>query len=224
MAGQRKASVLCIDDDRDVSEVVEAILGDEGYAVTCARMVDEEELLRTVGRVEPDCVLLDSTSASGYGNSWTMAASLRERARQVPVVMFTAHGAAVTEAEENVTERASAAGFAAILAKPFHLDDLLTAVATAVGRATPFDRSPGAERERTRELVSALRAKGATDIAPSKLREWALFRDKGGWLVQLYWWQSRGIYQVGRYAESGILEMLGQFVDRDAAIEVALPA
>jgi hypothetical protein len=56
------------------------------------------------------------------------------------------------------------------------------------------------------------------------MREWALFRDRRDRLFQLYWWQRRGVYQVGRYRDSGQLVLLGQFVDRDAAIEVALPA
>jgi DNA-binding response OmpR family regulator len=223
MAEQAGASILCIDDDRGVAGVVQAILTDEGYAVSCAYMLDHETLLRAVGRLEPDCVLLDSSSATDYGDSWRMAATLRERHRPVPVIMFTAHPAALAEAEEAETERAVAADFAGILAKPFHLDDLLAVVATAVGRSHPFERSTAAEAERTKALVSALKARGATDIAPSRLREWALFRDRGGALVQLYWWQGQGVYQVGRYAESGKLVMLGLFVDRGAAIEVALP-
>ena len=72
-------------------------------------------------------------------------------------------------------------------------------------------------------LVKELSARGATDIQPSKLREWALFRIPGGALSQLYWWQTRGVYQVGRYTEEGKLEMVGQFVELQAAIEAALP-
>jgi hypothetical protein len=34
----------------------------------------------------------------------------------------------------------------------------------------------------------------------------------------------RGVYQLGRYRESGQLVMIGQFVDREAALEVALPS
>jgi hypothetical protein len=87
-----------------------------------------------------------------------------------------------------------------------------------------FDRSSQGENRRTRELVQALAAIGATDVRPSKLREWALFRDRGGELCQVYWWQLRGVYQVGRYNDEGQLVMLGQFMNRDAAIEIALPA
>jgi hypothetical protein len=137
--------------------------------------------------------------------------------------MFTAHAADLAEAEAGTSERAARAGFAGILAKPFGLDDLVETVARAVGRSEPFDRSRRAEESRTRELVQALKARGATDVRPSKMREWALFRDRDGAWRQLYWWQGRGVYQLGRYRDSGELVMIGQFVNREAALEVALP-
>lgn len=221
--GKPTASVLCVDDDRDVAEVVQAILVDEGYAVSCLYELADDALLRAVGRLEPDVILLDSASGTAYGGSWDAAAEITHRRRPVPVVMFSGHSADAAEAREGGSTRADAAQFAAVVLKPFHLDELLTAVATAAGRSTPFEHSEAADVRRTDELVAALQARGATDVRPSRMREWALFRDAKGRLVQIYWWQKRGVYQVGRYRDSGQLAMLGQFVDRDAAIEVALP-
>ena len=217
------ASVLCVDDDRDVAEVVQAVLSDEGYRVSCLYELDDDALLRAAGRLEPDVVLLDSSSATDYAGAWAMAAELHERSRPIPVVMFTAHPGAADEAEEGTSDRATQAAFAAIVRKPFVIDDLIAAVATAAGLSVPFDRSRGAETARTEALVKALEARGATNIRPSRMREWALFRDRRRRLLQLYWWQARGVYQVGRYDEAGQMVMIGQFVDRDAAIEVALP-
>jgi CheY-like chemotaxis protein len=195
--------VLCVDDDRDVAEVVQAILADEGYRISCLYELADDALMRAVGSLEPDVILLDSASAIDYSDAWNLAAALHRRARPVPVVMFTAHAQATREAREGGSERAEQAAFAAILEKPFHLDDLLEAVATAAGRSNSFDRSPAAEEERTRSLVTALEARGATDVRPSKMREWAMFRDRDGRLVQVYWWQTRGVYQVGRYRDDG---------------------
>jgi DNA-binding response OmpR family regulator len=223
MGTPKTPSVLCVDDDRDIAEVVEAALSDDGYAISCLYTLEDEAVLRAVGRLEPDCVLLDGTSGPEYGDSWVAAAEIASRHRPVPVIMFTAHQAAVDEAEARETDRAVAANFAGILPKPFHLDDLLTAVAAAVGRSAPFDRGATAEAARTRALVKALKSRGAREVVPSKLREWALFRNAAGSLMQLYWWQARGVYQVGRYTDEGTLSMLGQLVDRDAAIELALP-
>jgi CheY-like chemotaxis protein len=212
-----------VDDDRDIAEIVQALLVDEGYAVSCLYTLEDDALLRMVGRLEPDCVLLDSSSAAEYGDSWMVAQHLAQRSRAIPVVMFTAHVPDAIEARKGETARAKAAAFAAIIEKPFDLDELLTHVAAATGRSVPFDRTSVGEQERTKSLVDALARHGATDIRPSELREWAEFRDKSGRLCQVYWWEGRGVYQLGRYQESGRMTMLGQFIDRDAAIEAALP-
>jgi CheY-like chemotaxis protein len=212
-----------VDDDRDVAEVVQAFLTDEGYRVSCLYDTDDNAVARAVGQLEPDVVLLDSASRSDYGEAWKIAGALNRRGRRVPVVMFTAHQAAVREAEAGTSARARDAGFAAIISKPFHLDDLLTAIAKAAGRSIPFDRSRSAETLRTKALVKTLEARGATEIRPSTMREWALFRDMRGSLVQLYWWQLHGVYQLGRYTDKGILRMIGQFTELEAAIDLALP-
>ena len=221
---QPRPSILCVDEDHDIIEVVQAILEDEGYAFSALYDLTDDALLRTIGRLEPDAVMLDGFSTDNYGESWDLAARIRNRSRPVPVVMFTAHVLDVKEATAGVSDRVKAAGFAATLPKPFTLDDLVEAVARAVGRSDPFDRSRHAEESRTRELVQALKDRGATDVRPSKMREWALFSDRDGTWRQLYWWQGRGVYQLGRYRESGELVMIGQFIDREAALELALPS
>jgi CheY-like chemotaxis protein len=219
----QRPSVLCVDNDRDIAEIVQAVLSDEGYAVSCLYDGDGDALARLVGQLEPDCVLLDGSDPSGYHEAWLEAASLATRRRQVPVVMFTAHARDAAEARKRTSQRAQAADFAAVLSKPFHIDELLEAVDMATGRSVPFDRSHKGETERTRALVDALRARGAKDIAPSKRREWATFADANGILWQMYWWQLRGVYQLGRYDPEGVMRMMGQFTDRDAAIAAAIP-
>ena len=222
MARPEKHRVLCVDDDHDVAELVEAILVDEGYEVTCLYDGADDALQRVIGQFEPDCVLLDGTSEVDYGGGWGTAAWMRERRRPVPVVMFTAHSAAAHEAGENVSDRARGAAFSAILTKPFSLDELLETVARVVGRSEPFLHSAEADAARSTELVEYLARAGASDIAPSPRREWATFRNPRGELMQLYWWQGRGVYQVARYAEGGRLRMIGQFVDRGTAVDLAL--
>jgi CheY-like chemotaxis protein len=107
-----RPSVLCVDDDRDVVEVVAAILEDEGYAVSSLYDLSDDALLRTIGRLEPDAILLDGLAREAYGESWDLAASIGNRPRPVPVVMFTAHRRDVVEAEEGASERANQAAFA----------------------------------------------------------------------------------------------------------------
>ena len=92
-----------------------------------------------IHEVEPDCVLLDSSSHTDYGESWGAAAWIRRLADAVPVVMFSAHLADSREALANLTERAREAGFAAVILKPFSIDQLVDAVSIAVARPRTLD-------------------------------------------------------------------------------------
>ncbi|HEU5325170.1 MAG TPA: hypothetical protein VFV59_04730, partial [Candidatus Limnocylindria bacterium] len=128
------------------------------------------------------------SSQTEYGSSWADAAYLAARDRSIPTIMFSAHAADVREAREAESDRAQAADFAAVLAKPFGLDELLAAVATACHRSQPFNQSPDADRQRTLALARRLRKLEATDIRTSDRREWATFRPPDSdAIVQLYW-------------------------------------
>jgi len=215
--------VLIVDDDRDICDLVHAILTDDGFAVSLLHHQNPDAIRVAVNQLEPDCILLDGSSSADYGLSWDDAAWLANRDRPVPVVMFTAHRAAMEEADERQTERSQLARFTAILPKPFDLDELVSVVAKAVGLSHPFDGSETAEHERTETLVKRLEAVGATDIHPSTRREWASFATPNGELLQLYWWQRDGVYYLVRFAlTGGKLYTVGQFYDLGAAISVAM--
>jgi DNA-binding response OmpR family regulator len=216
--------VLLVDNDRDVTELVTAILSDEGFEVSTVDDTSHESIAAAVGRDEPDCVILDSADGPAYGGSWKEAAYLATRRRAIPSVMFTSHAEAVHEAREGTSDRAKAAGFAAIVPKPFALDELVAAVTTATGRSERFDRSDTAEHARTSRLAERLRAVGAADIRTSDRREWATFvSPRDGRIYQIYWWQRLGLYIVGRYDDADArLEMVGQFYELDAAMSAAV--
>ena len=215
--------VLLIDSDADVTDVVVAILTDEGYRVSSVNTTDHDAIAAAVNRHEPDCVLLDSAARPGYGQSWDEAVYLRNRERPIPTVMFTAHNIDAREASERTSERARAADFAAVLPKPFNLDQLLEAVAIACDRAERFNRSADGEQERTLALARRLRAAGATDVRTSNRREWATFTSPhDARIYQLYWWQQLGVYTVGRYDDDARLSTVGQFYELGTAVEAAL--
>ena len=217
------AHVLVIDPDQDIANIVYAVLSDAGYLVSVLASVDPEAIRAAVGQLEPDCVLLDGGSPAGYGTSWTEAAWLSRRDRQVPVIMFTVDLRARQEAREATSPRSQAAGFHAVLNKPFDLDELLEVVASAVGRSVRFDPSPAAEAGRTERLRARLEAAGAQEVHLSTRREWANFRTADGTLVQLYWWQRDGVYYVIRHAASGgRLDQVGCFPDLDVAIRLGM--
>lgn len=222
MAKQAPYRVLIIDDDADVADVVSAILADDGYSVSTLVNISHDSLFATVGKLEPDCVLLDGSSQVEYGSSWADAAHLAARERSIPTIMFSAHPVDVSEGREAQSERARAADFAAVLGKPFHIDELLAAVATACKRSEPFNHSAEGDRRRTLALARRLGEMGATDIRTSDRREWASFRPTDGDTVrQLYWSQRMGVYIVGSYDQEGALKQIGQFLELDAAISAA---
>ncbi len=217
--------VLLVDNDPGIQDLVQAVLTDEGYDVHTLAETEHEAIAAAVGRIEPDAILLDGAHGPGFGDSWGSAAYLAERARPVPTVMFTAHAKAVNEARDGTTERALAARFAAVVPKPFLVDELIAAVDTAAGRSQRFDRSELGEHRRTSELVEELRAAGATDIRTGDRREWATFMPPDASRIhQLYWWQRKGVYMVGRYDDEARLELIGQYFERDAAITAAMEA
>ena len=185
--------------------------------------VQSDAIRVAVGQLEPDCVLLDGESRSGYGESWVEAVWLGGRSRSVPVIMFTADALAVREAREATSARSQLARFAAVLCKPFDLDELVDAAAGAVGHAAPFDASPAAEAQRTARLKAKLEAAGAQDLHVSTHREWATFHTADGTVVQLYWWQRAGVYFVIRHAASSSrLDQVGRFHDLETAIALAI--
>jgi hypothetical protein len=76
-----------------------------------------------VARLEPNVVVLDGASPTGYGQSWCAAAWLNERDRRTPVVMFTGDARDLAEAKLGESARSQRAAFAGIVAKPFDGDD-----------------------------------------------------------------------------------------------------
>lgn len=216
--------VLLVDDDADVADVVVAILTDDDYLVDVLTDTSHESVMTAVGQQEPDCILLDGARGSEYGSSWAEAAYLGARERPIPTIMFSAHSGAVREAKEEESDRARAAEFAAVVQKPFNLDDLLEAVATACGTSEQFKQTPAGDRERTLTLARRLRELGARDIRTSDRREWATFRRKADDSIsQLYWWQKMGLYVAGRYQDDAVLTPIGQFFELEAAIAAVMP-
>lgn len=119
--------ILLVEEDVALRGVLQEAFEDEGYHV-CSRgqapSVDE------VAEMHPDLMLLDVTSR-GDGDDWSLVTEMKAtpHVADVPIVVCSDGGAYVSQS--NVRERASAA---AILAKPFSLDDLLPVVATALDR------------------------------------------------------------------------------------------
>src|SRR5688572_23542256 len=124
--------------------------------------------------------------------------------------MFTTHGTASAEAQAAETDRARAAGFAAVVPKPFDLDQLLGAVQRCAQLAPVRAENVAEHAERAQALRAKLEAAGASDIEISRRKEWATFRTGDDTLVQLYWWQRDGVNYVLRFG-NGEPRLVGRF-------------
>lgn len=218
--------ILVVDDDRDTADIMQAILIDEGYAPSVLYNAEGKAVREAATRLEPDLVLLDSSGRDplGYGESWQTAAWLAAREPSVAVVMMTGHSLAADEALAAVTKRARAADFAAVVRKPFDIDEFLMTLSSAVQKGVTRRSSEAEASARIADLREQLIAAGARNLAMSSRRVWALFSGTGEELVQIYWWETLSLWLVGRYAKDGArLEPLGQFTDLAAAIALALP-
>ena len=221
-----RPKILVVDDDRDSAELMQAVLTDEGYATSVLYDADGRSVREAVSRLEPSCVLLDSSGGdpSGYGESWQTAAWIAAREPSVSVIMMTAHSLAADEAIAAVTKRARAADFAAVIRKPFDLDEFLTALNQAVQKGVTRRSSEAETAARNAQLHEQLIEAGARGITTSSRRVWAIFHGAGDDVLQIYWWEKLSLYLVARYSADGArLEPLGQFTDLGAAIAVALP-
>ena len=110
------ASVLAVDDDPSILDLMTDILSGEGYRVLSA--TNGAEALRVLEGDRPCVVLLDMRMPTMDG--WGFAAGMRDRGLHYPVVVVTA--------AENARAWAQEIGADGYLSKPFQLRDLLRIV------------------------------------------------------------------------------------------------
>ena len=115
----REVRILVVDDEPDIRATVSAMLEIEGYAV--AEAANGADALHVIAQRPPDLILLDMRMPVLDG--WAFATELRRRGHETPIVVMTAARDAARWAGEIAA--------AAFVAKPFGLDDLITAVERA---------------------------------------------------------------------------------------------
>jgi FixJ family two-component response regulator len=117
-------TVLVIDDDPSVQRALRRLLRSAGLRVET--FGSAEEFLAQPAPDGPACVVLD-VRMPGL-NGLDLQRELAERSTDLPLVFITGHG------DIPMTVRAMKAGAVDFLAKPFHDEDLLTAVRQAIAR------------------------------------------------------------------------------------------
>jgi two-component system, chemotaxis family, chemotaxis protein CheY len=113
-------TVLVVDDDPGILDVLEQALDAEGYRVVMAS--NGREALRRVFERRPDLMLVDLMMPVMDG--WTFVRECRsiDHVANTPVIILSA--------ARNVEQAAHDLGVQAVVSKPFDLDTLLSLVAS----------------------------------------------------------------------------------------------
>ena len=205
-------SILCVDADRNLVQVMGKALAAQGYAVTTEH--DGERALERIAEAPPSLVLLDLFLPGRDGFSVLEAIrAMPEPAASIPVVLLSS-----CTATPEYRERAARLDACALLNKPVALERLVTCVSGRLGLAVQ-DAGSGAasdgvlEGDLERFPFSALlhhlhgsRASGVLHLDSGRKRKW----------VQL-----RGGYPVA--VRSNLLaETLGGFLERSGRVAPAV--
>lgn len=118
--------VLVVDDDPEVREMLQLLLGDEGFVVHVAG--DADEGLRAIDKVRPDVVLLDVSMPVSSGLD--MLGEIRRRG-ELPVICVTGRG---SETDRVVGLRLGADDY---VVKPFSAPELVARIQTVLRRSRP---------------------------------------------------------------------------------------
>jgi CheY-like chemotaxis protein/DnaJ-domain-containing protein 1 len=185
-------TVLCVDDDRNLCQIVAKALGEEGYRVQTA--FDGEEALSVLAETAPDLVLLDLILPRRDGFAVLEAIrSLDGPAAATRAIILS--GCSPTP---EYRERAASLDVIEFLTKPVPLAELLETVGSALEEAKPSvpvdepKRAPTAQRHARRRLegslrrvpfpallhhLHGLRVAGVLHLERGKKRKWIELRD-----------------------------------------------
>jgi CheY-like chemotaxis protein len=122
------STVLIIEDDEDIAEVIRMVLEKEGYDVELAENGRAGLEALAPGRPLPAAILLDLMMPTMNGFAFREAQLADPRIAAVPVVMMTA--------DSHVMEKTERIRPLAALAKPFDVEDLVGIVHRATAAST----------------------------------------------------------------------------------------
>ena len=118
-------SVLVVEDDKNIAQLLQMYLEKEGYAVTVAP--DGGQGLSKFRTIQPDLVLLDVMMPVMDG--WAVCRAIRAES-QTPIIMLTAKG----ETEDKVTGLRTGADD--YITKPFEMREVLARIEAVLRRTT----------------------------------------------------------------------------------------
>jgi AmiR/NasT family two-component response regulator len=145
------ARVLIAEDDAIIRLDLRALLEANRLEV-CGEARDGLEAVELAATLKPDVIVMDVRMPRLDGIE---AATRILESRSVPIVMLTGYG------QDELVDRAVEAGVFGFLAKPFHEDDLVSALRTATARHAEFAEL----KLQTMSLYEALEARKVIERA-----------------------------------------------------------
>ncbi|NTV15105.1 MAG: response regulator transcription factor [Desulfobulbaceae bacterium] len=134
-----KKSILVVEDEEDIQQLVSYNLVRAGFDVDCAD--SGEEALQRVRDKKPDLILLDLMLPGMEGSEVCRILRLEESSREVPIIMLTAKG------EDEDVMAGLDLGADDYITKPFSPGVLVSRIKAALRRkvkeATPPPKEPG---------------------------------------------------------------------------------
>jgi DNA-binding response OmpR family regulator len=117
-AAKTRRRILVVDDDRDLRELLAAVLSSAGYEVLTAE--NGAAALSVLRTVLPDLIVLDLMMPVMNGWQFREAQAALPDYSRIPVICLSGHHAA--------RHQAASLGIGACVVKPFEIDDLLAVV------------------------------------------------------------------------------------------------
>jgi DNA-binding response OmpR family regulator len=136
------ATVLVVDDERNIVELTRLYLTNDGYTVLSAQ--DGLEALEIIREEHPDLVVLDIMLPKLDG--WELCRRVRQGGNDVPIIMLTARG---EDVDRVVGLELGADDY---VVKPFNPRELVARVKAVLRRSTGETRAPKVLRLRNLEI------------------------------------------------------------------------
>ncbi len=154
-----EATILLVDDDEVLGQVLQRVLSRQGRNVVQAGTVDQA--LRLAREHRPNLGLLDLCLPDGDGVD--LAARLEAEVGRFPLILMTAYPLRLRDHPELARQ------FSSVLTKPLNLEELRSAVETALGNAPAPVEAPSAspaEGPRFDPAKAALAPRAPAPAAP----------------------------------------------------------
>jgi CheY-like chemotaxis protein len=119
-------TVLVVEDEFGIAELLRDLLSEEGYRVETA--FDGKQALTQLARSKPDIVLMDFMMAGMNGADVLKTMAVTPTLKNIPVVMMS------SLPETVISEKCTA--YAAFLRKPFRVHHVLDTIGRLIGGAT----------------------------------------------------------------------------------------